>query len=52
MIDLRPEHSRKADSSIAVTLGGMVIEVRLLQPLNAKLPIVVTLGGMVIDVRP
>ena len=36
---------------IEVTLGGMVIEVRLLHSLNAELPIEVTLGGMVMEVR-
>ena len=36
---------------IAVTLGGMVIDVRLSHQENAWSPIAVTLGGMVIDVR-
>ena len=36
---------------MAVTLGGMVIDVRLTHPENAESPMVVTLGGMVIDVR-
>jgi hypothetical protein len=35
-----------------VTLFGMVIEVRPLQPLKAEVPILVTLFGMVIEVRP
>lgn len=34
------------------TLLGMLIEVRLLQSLNANSPIVVTLLGMLIEVRP
>ena len=33
-----------------MTLGGMVIEVRLSHPENAQLPIAVTDGGMVIEV--
>ena len=33
-----------------MTLGGMVIEVRLLQSENAFSPISVTLGGMMIEV--
>ena len=36
---------------MSVTLFGMVIEVRLLQPVKAKLPILVTLLGIVIEVR-
>jgi hypothetical protein len=36
---------------IAVTLSGMVTEIRLLQSLNAYSPIVVTLSGMVMEVR-
>ena len=35
-----------------VTLSGMVIDVRPLQPEKAELLILVTLSGMVIDVRP
>ena len=35
-----------------VTLFGIVIDVRPLQPENAELPILVTLLGIVIDVRP
>ena len=35
-----------------VTLLGMVIEVRLLQPEKASEPMDVTLLGMVIEVRP
>ena len=34
------------------TLLGMLIEVRLLQSLNANSPIVLTLLGMLIEVRP
>lgn len=33
------------------TLGGMVIEARLLQPRNEYSPMAVTLGGIVIEVR-
>ena len=35
-----------------VTLLGMVMEVRLLQPEKAELPMLVTPSGMVIEVRP
>ena len=35
-----------------VTLAGMVMEVRLLQPSNAQLPMLVTPSGMVMEVRP
>ena len=35
-----------------VTLEGIVIEVRPLQPEKAEKPIDVTLEGMVIEVRP
>ena len=41
------EHHENASLPIAVTLGGMVIDVRLEQSENAWSPIVVTLGGMV-----
>jgi len=34
-----------------VTLSGMVMLVRLLQPANAPLPMLVTLSGMVMLVR-
>ena len=43
--------SSKTCSPILVTLLGMVIEVRPLQPEKAYLPIVVTLFGMVMEVR-
>jgi len=33
-----------------VTLSGMMIEVRLLQPTKAKRPMLVTLSGMMIEV--
>ena len=36
---------------ILVTLDGIFIDVRLLQPSNASCPILVTLDGMVTDVR-
>ena len=36
---------------MVVTLGGMVIDVRLSHEENAFTPIAVTLGGMVIEVR-
>ena len=36
---------------MVVTLGGMVMETRLLHLQNAPPPMVVTLGDMVIDVR-
>ena len=36
---------------MAVTLGGMMMETRLLQSENAESPMVVTLGGMVMEVR-
>ena len=36
---------------MAVTLGGMVIEVRLLHRENAEPPMAVTLGGMAIEAR-
>ena len=36
---------------MAVTLGGMVMEVRLEQSENAESPMVVTLGGMVMETR-
>ena len=35
-----------------VTLLGMVMEVRPLQPSKAKLPMLVTPSGMVMEVRP
>ena len=35
-----------------VTLFGMVMEVRLVQPRKALLPMLVTLFGMVTEVRP
>ena len=35
-----------------VTLSGMVIEVRALQPRKASIPMLVTLFGMVTEVRP
>ena len=34
-----------------VTPPGIVIDVKLLQPLNAVLPMLVTLSGIAIDVR-
>ena len=34
-----------------VTLSGMVIEVREVQPEKAELPMLVTLSGMVTDVK-
>ncbi len=34
-----------------VTLAGMFIDVRLLQPEKASIPMLVTLAGMSIDVR-
>ena len=34
-----------------VTLSGMVIEVKLVQPSNADRPMLVTLSGIVIDVK-
>ena len=46
-MDVRLEQPENAEPPIAVTLGGMVIEIRFLHPENALLPIVVTLGGMV-----
>ena len=36
---------------MAVTLGGIVIEVRREHQENASKPIAVTLGGMMIEVR-
>ena len=39
-------------SPMLVTLAGMVMEVRLLQPSNAQLPMLVTPSGMVMEVRP
>ena len=35
-----------------VTLSGMVIEVKPLQPRKAPSPMLVTLSGMVIEVKP
>ena len=35
-----------------VTLFGMVIEVKPVQPKNARSPMLVTLVGMVIEVKP
>ena len=35
-----------------VTLSGMVIEIKPLQPENAFSPILVTLSGIVMDVKP
>ena len=35
-----------------VTLSGMVIEVKPLQPEKAHSPMLVTLSGMVIEVKP
>ena len=45
-------HIAKAQSSILVTLLGIVMLVRALQALNAELPILVTLLGIVTLVRP
>ena len=50
VIEVRLSHPENAESPIAVTLGGMVFEARLLHSRNA-LPIAVTLGGIVIEVR-
>jgi hypothetical protein len=35
-----------------VTLSGMVIEVKPVQPEKAEAPILVTLSGIVIEVKP
>ena len=50
-MDARLEQPENALEPILMTLGGMVIEVRLLHEENASLPIAVTLSGMVIEVR-
>ena len=50
-IDVKLLHSRKAISSILVTLFGIVTEVKLEQRKNAEFPILVTLLGMSIDVK-
>ena len=42
----------KAALPIAVTLSGMVTDVKPLQPRKASCPIDVTLSGMVTDVKP
>ena len=44
--------SPKKSSSMLVTLLGIVIEVRPLQPSKAQDPMLVTLSGIVIEVRP
>ena len=48
---MRPSQPLNGFPSIVRTLGGMVIEVRLLQPENTPEPILMTLGGMAIEVR-
>jgi len=35
-----------------VTLSGIVIEVKPVQPLNAELPMLVTLAGIVTAIKP
>lgn len=40
------------EDSILVTLLGISIEAKLVQPLKALLPILVTLLGIVIEVKP
>ena len=52
MIDVKPEHSSKANSPILVTEFGMVIDVKPEQPEKAPSPILVTEFGIVIDVKP
>ena len=47
MIDVRDEQPLNAQSSIFVTLLGMLIDVRDEQPPNAQLPMLVTLMGKV-----
>ena len=42
----------KAEFPIEVTEDGMVMEVRLVQPLKAEFPMEVTDEGMVTEVRP
>jgi hypothetical protein len=44
--DAREEHPEKAEYPIDVTPEGMVIEVRLVQSINALAPIDVTDAGM------
>ncbi len=39
-MDVRFVHSENTESPIAVTLGGMVIEVSLEHPENAELPMI------------
>ena len=48
---VRLSHSKNALSPILVTLSGIVIEVKTLQPANATSPILVTLSGIVIVVK-
>ena len=42
---------RNASAPMLVTLSGIVIDVRLVQPQNAPAPILVTLSGIVIALR-
>ena len=51
IIEVRLEHSSKADISILVTEFGIVIEVRLEHSSKADSPILVTEFGIVIEVR-
>ena len=43
---------RKASSPMLVTLLGIVIDVRQVQPSKALSPILVTLSGMLMEVNP
>ena len=44
--------AEKVYSPILITELGIVIDVKLLQPLKAEFPIIVTELGIVIDVKP
>jgi hypothetical protein len=49
-MDVRPEHSKNAQSPIEMTELGMITDFRLLQYANTLSPIDVTELGMVTDV--
>ena len=51
-MDVKLVQSLKAPGSMIVTLLGMVIVFRPLQPENALVPMLVTLSGMVTEVSP
>ena len=50
--DLSPTQLENAESSMFVTLKGIVTDVNPLQSLNAELPMLVTLEGIDTDVNP